>query len=361
MKTRQAGQVVLPQFEKVEERTSAHVEELKLVGAPLVSSLSVVVPVYNADQSLPLLLARLHAILPNLARHYEVILVNDGSRDQSATVLDREVEKYRWMRVVHLMRNFGQHNALLCGIRLATGDVIVTIDDDLQNPPEEIPKLLLKLTEGYDVVYGFPEQESHGFLRNLASRITKISLQQAMGVETARRISSFRAFRTRIRDAFQDYRGAFVSVDVLLSWGTTRFNALPVSNPPRPFGASNYTIGRLLVVAMNMLTGFSTLPLRVASLAGFVFALLGFLTLTYVLVHYFLVGHSVPGFPFLASLISILAGAQLFALGIIGEYLGRMHFRLLDRPSYAIRSTEGFERHGLATAAGFPTKVVSYE
>jgi glycosyltransferase involved in cell wall biosynthesis len=352
MRTRQGGQAVLPEFQKRDGRTSPLIEALKVETAPLVGSLSIVVPVYNAEQSLPLLLARLDALLPDLAHNYEVILVNDGSRDQSAKVLDEEVKLYRWMRVVHLMRNFGQHNALLCGIRRAAADVIVTIDDDLQNPPEEIPKLLVKLTEGYDVIYGFPEQESHGFLRNLASRITKSSLQQAMGVETARRISSFRAFRASIRDAFQDYRGAFVSVDVLLSWGTTRFTAIPVSNPPRPFGVSNYTLRKLLVHAMNMMTGFSTLPLRVASLAGFAFALFGFLTLTYVLGRYLLIGHSVPGFPFLASLISILAGAQLFALGIIGEYLGRMHFRLLDRPSYAIRSAEGFNRQGLATAAG---------
>lgn len=352
MATRHNGQVTLPEFQKRDGRTSTRMEDLHVPTAPLVGSLSIVVPVYNAEQSLAPLLARLDALLPDLAHHYEVILVNDGSRDQSAKVLTEAVETYGWMRVVHLMRNFGQHNALLCGIRHATGGIIVTMDDDLQNPPEEIPKLTAKLAEGYDVVYGFPEQESHGFLRNLASRITKISLQQAMGVETARSISSFRAFRASIRNAFHDYRGAFVSVDVLLTWGTTRFTAIPVPNPQRPFGASNYTLGRLLVVAMNMMTGFSTLPLRVASLAGFAFAFFGFLTLAYVVGRYVLIGHSLPGFPFLASLISILAGAQLFALGIIGEYLGRMHFRLLDRPSYAIRSAEGFGRKGLATAVG---------
>jgi undecaprenyl-phosphate 4-deoxy-4-formamido-L-arabinose transferase len=310
---------------------------------PKLSSLSVVIPVYNSEQSLPILLARLDALLEHLAHRFEVVLVNDGSRDRSAQVLAEYSATFPWMRVIHLMRNFGQHNALLCGIRNASGEIIVTLDDDLQNPPEEIPLLLSKLGEGYDVVYGFPKTESHGFLRNLASRITKISLQQSMGVDAARRISSFRAFRANLRDAFVDYRGASVSIDVLLSWGTTRFGAVPVANPPRTLGTSNYTIGKLIAHAMNMMTGFSTLPLRVGSLVGFGFALFGFFVLAYVITRYFVTGVTVPGFAFLASVISIFAGTQLFALGIIGEYLGRMHFRLLDRPSYAVRSRDGFD------------------
>jgi len=311
--------------------------ELQGGGSPLLASLSVVIPVYNSEQSLPVLLARLDSVLPDVARRFEVILVNDGSRDQSARVLDEASKTYGWMRVIDLMRNFGQHNALLCGIRSATSEIIVTIDDDLQNPPEDIPKLLTKLAEGYDVVYGFPDRESHGFLRNLASLITKIGLQQVMGVATARRISSFRAFRSDLRAAFQDYRGAFVSIDVLLTWGTSRFASIPVRNPPRKFGTSNYTIRKLIAHAINIMTGYSTLPLRVASMAGFAFALFGFLVLAFVVAHYLISGANVPGFAFLTSVISIFAGTQLFALGIIGEYLGRMHFRLLDRPSYTVR------------------------
>ncbi len=212
------------------------------------------------------------------------------------------------------------------------------MDDDLQNPPEEIAKLLSKLAEGYDVVYGYPEQESHGLLRNLASRATKISLQRTMGVSAAAHVSSFRAFRTQIRDAFADYRGSFVSIDVLLSWGAGRFAAVPVKNPPRALGRSNYTVGKLVAHAVNMMVGFSTIPLQLASVLGFSFALFGLGVLAYVLIRYIVAGGSVPGFPFLASLISIFSGVQLFALGIVGEYLARMHFRLMDRPSYTIRS-----------------------
>lgn len=304
----------------------------------IVDSLSVVIPAYNSEQSLPVLLERLDALLPTIARRFEVIVVNDGCLDGTAAVVDRASLHYPWLRGLHLLRNYGQHNALLCGIRNASYDIIVTIDDDLQNPPEEMPKLLEALIDGVDVVYGYPKAESHGLLRDLASRITKFTLQTGMGVDIASRVSSYRAFRTFVRDGFSDYRGAFVSIDVLLSWGTTRFGAVPVSNPPRTLGASNYTVRKLIVHAMNMVTGFTVLPLQISSLTGFAFAMFGFLTLAYVVARYFVQGTAVPGFTFLAATFSIFSGVQLFSLGIIGEYLARMHFRLLDRPSYTVRS-----------------------
>jgi undecaprenyl-phosphate 4-deoxy-4-formamido-L-arabinose transferase len=302
-------------------------------------SLSVVIPVYNAEGSLPFLLERLRDLLPTVARHFEVILVNDASSDGSGAVVDQLAQEYGWVCGIHLMRNFGQHNALLSGIREAKFEIVVTMDDDLQNPPEEIPLLLAKLAEGFDVVYGYPEKESHGLLRNLASRITKLTLQTAMGVDVASRVSSFRAFRSQVRTVFSDYRGAFVSIDVLLSWGTTRFASIPVQNPPRTIGTSNYTFKKLTVHAINMVTGFSVMPLQVASLLGFFFALFGFFLLIYVLARYIITGDTVAGFPFLASALSIFSGVQLFSLGVIGEYLARMHFRLLDRPVYAVRYT----------------------
>jgi len=278
-------------------------------------------------------------MLPTVAREFELILVDDASRDGSGTVVDRVAEEHEWIVGIHLMRNFGQHNAVLYGIRNAQFEIIVTMDDDLQNPPEEIPRLLAKLSEEFDVVYGYPEHESHGLWRDLASRLTKRVLQAAMGVEVARHVSSFRAFRTQVRSAFMEYAGSFVSVDVLLSWGTSRFAAIPVKNPPREIGVSNYTPRKLILHAVNMITGFSVLPLQLASLLGFSFAVFGLCLLVMVLARYVLEGDRVVGFPFLASALSIFSGVQLFSLGIIGEYLARMHFRLLNKPTYAIRST----------------------
>jgi len=303
-----------------------------------IESLSIVVPVYNSEESLPILLDSLAELLPTLAGKFEVILVNDASRDGSAAVIERAAAERPWVVGIHLMRNFGQHNALLAGIRNARFETIVTMDDDLQNPPAEIPRLLAKLEEGFDVVYGYPRQESHGLWRDMASRITKLTLQNAMGVETAARVSSFRAFRSNVRDAFREYSGSYVSIDVLLSWGTTRFTTIPVSNPPRTLGKSTYTAKKLIVHAVNMVTGFSIMPLQLASMLGFFFALFGFSVLIFVLLRYLIHGESVAGFPFLASTVAIFSGVQLFSLGIIGEYLARMHFRLMDKPSYIIRT-----------------------
>lgn len=302
-------------------------------------SYSVVIPVYNSEGSLPLLLERLAQVLPTLSDAYEVILVNDGSHDRSWDVVQQLAQTYPWVRGVNMMRNYGQHNALLCGIRLARYEFVITMDDDLQHPPEEIARLVDKLAEGYDVVYGTPQHEQHGLFRDLASQVTKLALQGAMGAETARNISAFRVFRTQVRDAFASYRGPFVSIDVLLTWATTRFAAVSVRHEPRRIGRSNYTFRKLVVHSLNMMTGFSTLPLQLASLIGFAFTLFGLAVLVYVIGRYLIEGGSVPGFPFLASIIAVFSGAQLFALGIIGEYLARMYFRSMERPSYTVRAT----------------------
>jgi len=213
------------------------------------------------------------------------------------------------------------------------------MDDDLQHPPEEIPRLLGKLDEGFDVVYGTPQQEQHGLWRDLASKLTKLALHRTMGAEVAQKMSAFRAFRVKVRDGFTDYRGAFLSIDVLLTWGTTRFSAVLVRHDTRLVGKSNYTFRKLMVHAFNMITGLSTLPLRLASIIGFIFTIFGVGVLVFVVGRYLIEGRSFPGFPFLASIISIFSGAMLFALGIIGEYLARMYERTMERPMNIIQST----------------------
>ncbi len=312
--------------------------------------LSVVIPVYRSEAILPELVRRLDAVLPAIAERFELILVNDCSPDHSWDVICDLAGQYSWIRAINLMRNYGQHNALLCGIRAVRYDVVITMDDDLQHPPEEIPKLLAKLAEGYDVVYGTPEHEQHGFGRDFASLVSKIALQNVMGAEIARKISAFRAFRAEVAKAFAHYAGAFVSIDVLLTWGTNRFCLTPVRHEPRKEGISSYTFRKLVTHAMNMMTGFTTLPLQFASLVGFVFTLFGIGVLAYVVGRFLLLGGSVPGFPFLASIIALFSGAQLFALGIIGEYLARMHFRMMDRPSYVVRQGVGLESVSAAPA-----------
>lgn len=302
-----------------------------------VSRLSAVVPVYNSADALPALVARLEPVMRTVADEFELVCVNDGSRDNSWRVIVDLERDHPWIRGIDLMRNSGQHNALLCGIRAARYDVTVTLDDDLQNPPEEIPLLLAALNDDVDVVYGAPHHEVHGLWRNVASQVTKIVLQGVLGADTARMVGPFRLFRTSVRRAFDGYRGASANIDVLLTWGTTRFAAVRVKHDVRRIGQSNYTFRKLLTHTLNMLTGFSTLPLQVASLLGFALTLCGGVLLAIVIGRYLLNGVAVPGFAFLASIIIIFSGTQLFTLGVIGEYLARMHFRLLGRPPYVVR------------------------
>jgi glycosyltransferase involved in cell wall biosynthesis len=304
-------------------------------------SLSVVVPVYNSAGTLEELHRRLSDVLENIDAEFELLFVNDGSADASwERILDLAAADER-VRGLNLMRNYGQHNALLAGIRSASNEVVVTLDDDLQNPPEEIPKLLAKLDEGFDVVYGDAEERGFGFVRNVGTALSKLALRWVIGSDVAGKVSAFRAFRTDLREAFADYEAPYVSIDVLLSWGTTKFGAVQVAHRERAEGRSSYTFGRLATHALNVMTGFSTRPLRIASLVGLAFTLFGVAVLAIVIVTYVVEGGSVPGFPFLASVIAIFSGAQLLTLGIIGEYLARMHMRVMDRPPFAVREEIG--------------------
>jgi len=302
-------------------------------------SISVVIPVFNSGQVLPELVARLEPVSSREAARFELILVNDGSRDRSWETICRLSAAHSWIRGIDLMRNYGQHNALLCGVRAATGELIVTMDDDLQHRPEDIPALLAALSDDVDVVYGTPAREQHGAARNAASRITKIALQSAMGADTARLVSAFRVFRASLRESFAESRNPGLPLDVMLTWGTTRFGSCVVQSEPRRAGQSGYTFRRLVLHALNMVTGYSVLPLRLASVLALLFMVFGFGVLVFVIGRTLIQGVAVPGFAMISSLIAILSGVQLFSLGILGEYLARMHVRMMDSPPYAIRST----------------------
>lgn len=303
--------------------------------------ISVVIPVYRSQDSLRELHQRLTTVLEAQKLSFEIVFVEDCGGDNSWEVIQElAVEDVRVIGL-SMSRNYGQHNALLAGIRAANGLMIATLDDDLQHPPEELPNILSKLYEGYDVVYGSPLTEQHGIFRDMASQITKIALQNAMGAETARYVSAFRVFRTELRDAFNEYKSPTVNLDVLLTWGTTRFIAIPVKHESRKYGESGYTTRKLIQHAMNMMTGFSTMPLKLASFIGFLFAFFGIFVLVYILLRYLFIGSVVPGFPFLASVIALFSGAQLLALGIIGEYLARMHQRTMERPIYNVCKVVG--------------------
>jgi len=297
-------------------------------------NLSIVVPVYRGETLVEPLVERLSKSLPPLSEKYEVILVNDGSPDGSWDVIERLSQKYNWVRGIRLMRNYGQHNATLCGVRLARYEITITMDQDLQHPPEEIHVLLAELEKGFDVVYGAPKKLPQGLIRNLLTTAIKRILASIMGVYSVKNISAFRAFRTHLRSAFENFQSPTMIIDVLLSWGTTRFTSVPVDITEAR--SSNYNFAALIKAALLILTSFSTRPLRFASWVGFVMTLFGLGVFVYVMIVYFTLG-SLPGFPFLASIIALFSGAQLFTLGIFGEYLARIFDRSMDRPAYVIQ------------------------
>jgi len=301
-------------------------------------NISIVVPIYKGETLIEPLVAQLAKTLPTFAKKYEIILVNDGSPDNSWSLIQGLADKYESVRGICMMRNYGQHNATLCGIRTARYEVIITMDQDLQHPPEEIPLLLAKLEEGYDVVYGTPRKLPQGFWRNVMTASIKWILAKVIGLPSVRNVSAFRAFRTNLRDAFANFQSPSLILDVLLSWGTTRFTSVQVSIPQAE--RTNYNFRMLVRTAMLILIGYSTLPLRFASWIGFVMTIFGLGVFIYVLTVYFTAG-SLPGFPFLASIIALFSGAQLFALGIFGEYLARMFDRSMDRPPYVIHEMVG--------------------
>lgn len=317
-------------------------------------AVSVVIPVYNGAPTLAGVVSSADEVLEAAGLTREFILVDDASTDSSWQLIRELCEQSSNVRALELSRNFGQHNALLAGLRAASYEITVTLDDDGQHPVEEIPRLLDVLGSGEDVVYGYPVRSGHGWRRRLTTRATKMALRAVMGTDAATKVSPFRAFRTELRQGFADFRGPYVSIDVLLSWTTRRFAAIPTHHRPRAGGESGYTLRKLVAYTLTLITGFTLWPLRLASFVGVFLTLFGVGILVYLVAAYFIGGASVRGFTFLASIIIIFAGAQLLTLGTMGEYLARMHVRLMDRPVYAIRTTIG-------AASGLPLPAHSVE
>jgi glycosyltransferase involved in cell wall biosynthesis len=300
---------------------------------------SVVVPTYGNAQGLEPLAIDISKTLQRENRPFEILFVNDGSPDATWDAIKRLNGLHPEIRGINLMRNYGQHNALLAGIFNARQEVVVTLDDDFQTPPTEIPKLLNRLDEGFDLVYGAREKEQHGLVRNLASYLTKWALQHTMRARLARSITSFRAFRS---DLMRDYPRSgppAVFIDALLDWTAQKVTSVPVEHRPRGTGKSNYSWLRLARHAVNMITGLTVVPLQLAVLLGFVTTFFGLCLFVYVLASFFLQGSKVPGFTFLAVVILLFSGVQLCVLGIIGEYLSRIYLRLLGKPAFVIKET----------------------
>lgn len=302
--------------------------------------LSIVVPVYNSVSTLGMLLERLTKTIEAITQSYEMILIDDGSRDDSWAVIQSLRANYGdHLVAVQLMRNYGQHNALMCGLGVARGAYVVTMDDDLQNPPEEIPKLLAHIKRhGLDLVYGCPSNRNHAAWRNLGSSIVWHFYRTVFRNPVTP--TPFRIMRHQLAHSVMFYDLNFTYLDGLLAWCTSRIAGVEVEHHARAQGNSGYSLGKLLGLALNLYTNFSLIPLQMVSGLGFVTAMSGFLVGLYYLFQFFASNIAVPGFASTIIAILILGGAQLLALGVIGEYLGRLHLNVNRKPQYVIRNMD---------------------
>ena len=300
-------------------------------------SVSVVVPTYRNAQGLESLARAISEVLQRENRTFEVLFVNDGSPDATWDAIQRINRAHPEVRGINLMRNYGQHNALLAGIFNARHEIVITMDDDFQTPPTEIPKLLGKIDDGFDLVYGARDKEQHGLARNLASCVTKWLVQHTMNAPLAGSITSFRAFRTDLMRDYPRNGPPAVFIDAMLDWTAQKVTSVSVEHHRRGAGKSGYSWRKLMTHAVNLITGLSVVPLQLAAWLGFLVTGFGVVLFAFVMVSYILHGSEVPGFTFLAVVILLFSGAQLCVLGIIGEYLARIYLRLLGKPAFVIK------------------------
>lgn len=307
--------------------------------------LSIVIPVYKGAATIGRLVDTVIETLSPQVQLHEIILVNDGSPDNSHEVILEIIERHpKMITYVHLLRNFGEHNAVMCGLNHMTGDVVVIIDDDFQNPPSEILPLVVKLLDGYDVVYSYYEKKKHNVFRNLGSRfndkVATFLLQKPANLY----LSSFKAMSAPLVNVIVQYDGPYPYIDGLILRSTKRIGTQLVEHAEREDGKSSYTLGKLISLWMNMFTGFSIVPLRVATYLGFFFAGLSILlTFYFILVRIrgpIFFDHELPdGWATIVVLITFFTGMQLTIFGILGEYLGRLFLTVNKTPQFLIRES----------------------
>lgn len=318
----------------------------------IIRDLSVVIPTYNGGQSLPELVERILRVFDQNDLDGEIIIVNDDSPDDSWTWVSEISRRHHNIRGFNLMRNYGQHGAALCGIRAALKSIIITMDDDLQHRPESIPEMMMKINQGYDVVFAAAKKMPHPPWRNFLSINWKRFLTWLIGHAAVLPPSAFIAFRSEVRQSFDNYRSPDVVLSLCFAWSSTRLATIYVDHDYRKYGETTYTLRKLLGMTMRMFTAYTIAPLRFASFVGFFFTLFG-LAVTIYTISISLSRHTVPGFAFLASLVAIMGGAQLFSVGMMGEYIALMYKRNLDRPAYVVRNTTEGERN-FSTASLLP-------
>lgn len=297
--------------------------------------LSVIIPVYNSANRIRLLVERLQNALNDIS--YEIVLVNDGSKDHSEAVCKSLAEEFHYIRFLSLRRNFGEFNAVMCGLNWAMGDFCVMIDDDFQNPPEEILKLLTVARSGdFDVVYTFYRNKEHAFYRNLGSKFVNWITSYLIEKPKSLYLSSFKLIRKEVVREIIKYTGPYPYIDGLIFRYTRNFTTIEVKHSKREEGKSNYNWRKLISLFLNILFCYSALPIRLFMPIGVGIWGLGSLLLLYLTYQWFL-GPDPKGWQVVTAMSLFIGGLQIILLSILGEYIGKSFMTSSGQPQYVIK------------------------
>ena len=303
-----------------------------------ICSLSIVIPVYNSANTIASLVEQLADLV--IEGGHELILVNDGSKDNTAAICESIVPKATFpVKFINLSRNFGEHNAVMAGLRFARGEYVITMDDDLQNPPSEVLRLFnYARQQNQDVIYTYYQQKKHSTWRNFGSWLTNQVADILLDKPKNLYLCSFRCMSAFLVQEICKYEGPFPYVDGLILQVTQSIGKLQVAHAARQQGQSSYNLRRLVHLWLNMFLNFSILPLRISTAAGLLFSGVGFLGTLYVVVDHYLEGTPTHGWSSLMFAILLFSGVQLLTLGIAGEYLGRLYLTSNKRPQFIVRN-----------------------
>lgn len=305
--------------------------------------ISIVIPVYNEESNLNPLMERLYPVVVGIGKTFEIIFTNDGSRDRSLKLLCEMVERYEGVKVIEFNGNFGQHMAILAAFERSQGEIVITLDADLQNPPEEIPRLVAEIEKGYDVVGTIRQKRQDSAFRLMASRIVNITTNKMTGMEMNDYGCMLRAYHRYVIDNINRCRETTTFIPALAQTFASNPTEIEVSHSERAAGESKYSLYKLIRLNFDLMTGFSVVPLQLFALFGIVTSVLSVAFAAFLLIRRFIVGAEVEGVFTLFAILFFFIGIIIMGIGIVGEYVGRIYQEVRKRPRFVVRRTYGFE------------------
>ena len=304
--------------------------------------LSIVVPVYNEESNLGPLMERLYPVAVGTGRPFEIIFTNDGSRDRSLEILRRMVQQYPGVKVIEFNGNFGQHMAILAAFEISSGQIIITLDADLQNPPEEIPRMVAEIEKGHDVVGTIRQMRQDTLFRRLASRVVNITTNKMTGMKMNDYGCMLRAYHRDIIVNINRCQETTTFIPALAQTFCSNPVEIKVAHAERAAGESKYSLYNLIRLNFDLMTGFSVVPLQLFALFGIITSIFSLAFALFLLVRRFIVGAEVEGVFTLFAILFFFIGIIIMGIGIVGEYVGRVYQEVRKRPRFVVRKTYGF-------------------